>query len=1072
MSFTLDNIPSMDTYLGRYGKELGKIAMNALDPLHIPGRDPLPDFDCYPAGRRPFDPQANMIVATAKMLDEQGSGFDVAEMGAGKTIMAMLAIDTHANKRHIHPTRERGHGYYCIVLCPDHLISKWRQEIETTITDAHVVTFEKSRKDPEWQQAFRYFNSLRMPQRVGVEMKHGARWKKADHPTFIVLGRDQVKHMPPWLRLNESTEGYAKDGNSGHGKGIATKLQAIRRPKYDENNMPVRDAAGRQKIEHELLRLPCCPKCGGVPRDKHGNPMSQKDLDKNQVRCTTRLLREVPKEGRKVQGLDRYTPGTAARLYSEYTNLPVGKKVERAGTQYVVEECGERLSQWTGKSSRRWSIAKFIHTKCRGLIDYMIVDEVHEQKGDESAQGTSCARIMAASRHVLALTGTLIGGYADHLFPLMFRMVPRGLVEEGFEWGKDMEFSQKYGRVDTIITAREPGEVQVRKNVRSARRARTGSRSVRKNVKPGIMPQLFGRHLIGTAAFLTLREMSDELPEMDEVPIGVDMNVLQQASYDIVHSELESKSREMLAQGSMKLLGTYLRTTLDYPDRPFGWTRPYPEKKAVGYYQQPKDFRVENYVGVVDPPELPEDYIYPKEQELLDICKRHTQKGEQVWVYVEMSGKRNIMDRLASILEKNGIKAGVLKRDTVERRDRHQWIEDNGKKYQVIISNPTLVSTGLDLFSKKKGGHNFNILVFYQTGYDTFKLRQAARRAWRIAQPKDCMVYYLFYKGTMQEQAMNLMADKMVSSTALEGQFSTEGLLAMAGDESQAQVAMARAVNSKLDDDDLARKWSKIKSNEDAGRTRKPRRDPNTIITIEGPDEFDDTVNDELLDRLGIEGSDDEEFDDETDAALDELYGNDQPDDEADEDDDVGIASRANEKFGKGGTDTKKDAVSTPLGPIIIKPIYGDGAETRIYPRAEAEAPAPEPDDEPEPDRCDSCAVEVGPEAHDPEGPTLCPDCGPEPEEEAEPTDLEARLDEAFAAADARDAGFSPPAEPSSEPEPEPIEVPDVREPEPTDDEVADALADAIVEEIAKPTPPPAMSSGLLSDLADLGIDF
>ena len=49
----------------------------------------------------------------------------------------------------------------------------------------------------------------------------------------------------------------------------------------------------------------------------------------------------------------------------------------------------------------------------------------------ESAQSMAAGKLMAACRHTLALTGTLIGGYANHLYPLMVRMTPRSLREEG-----------------------------------------------------------------------------------------------------------------------------------------------------------------------------------------------------------------------------------------------------------------------------------------------------------------------------------------------------------------------------------------------------------------------------------------------------------------------------------------------------------------------------------------------------------------------------------------------------------------------------------------------------------------
>ena len=52
-----------------------------------------------------------------------------------------------------------------------------------------------------------------------------------------------------------------------------------------------------------------------------------------------------------------------------------------------------------------------------------------------------------------------------------------------------------------------------------------------------------------------------------------------------------------------------------------------------------------------------------------------------------------------------------------------------------------------------------------------FDLRQAARRAWHIGQPRECYVYYLYYKDTMQHRAMHLMSKKMAAA-CLEVEFS------------------------------------------------------------------------------------------------------------------------------------------------------------------------------------------------------------------------------------------------------------------------------------------------------------
>jgi hypothetical protein len=63
----------------------------------------------------------------------------------------------------------------------------------------------------------------------------------------------------------------------------------------------------------------------------------------------------------------------------------------------------------------------------------------------------------------------------------------------------------------------------------------------------------------------------------------------------------------------------------------------------------------------------------------------------------------------------------------------------------------------------------------------------------------------------MQHRAMSLMSKKMAAALALEGEFSEEGLAAMAG-EGDEQMALAKSMSEKIDDADMQRSWSKVKS--------------------------------------------------------------------------------------------------------------------------------------------------------------------------------------------------------------------------------------------------------------------
>ena len=124
----------------------------------------------------------------------------------------------------------------------------------------------------------------------------------------------------------------------------------------------------------------------------------------------------------------------------------------------------------------------------------------------------------------------------------------------------------------------------------------------------------------------------------------------------------------------------------------------------------------------------------------------------------------------------NNIKSVVLT-SSIKSELREEWIDNQLEKgIDVLICNPSLVETGLDLLS-------FTNIIFYQVGYNIFTMRQASRRSWRLSQDKDIKVYFMYYKDTIQAQALSLMATKLQASMAIEGKFSEEGLRAMSNNE-------------------------------------------------------------------------------------------------------------------------------------------------------------------------------------------------------------------------------------------------------------------------------------------------
>ncbi len=143
----------------------------------------------------------------------------------------------------------------------------------------------------------------------------------------------------------------------------------------------------------------------------------------------------------------------------------------------------------------------------------------------------------------------------------------------------------------------------------------------------------------------------------------------------------------------------------------------------------------------------------------------------------------------------------------------------------MLISHPQPVRTGLTLFDAA-GNHNFPSLIFFETGYDLFTLRQASRRSWRIGQKHPCRVYFLYYRETMQARAMALMAQKLDASLALEGQFSAEGLAALSADSGSLTMELAKSLVENIDFGEAERVWAKLNMGQAV---------PVEVPAIEGP---------------------------------------------------------------------------------------------------------------------------------------------------------------------------------------------------------------------------------------------
>jgi SNF2 family DNA or RNA helicase len=484
-------------------------------------------------------------------------------------------------------------------------------------------------------------------------------------------------------------------------------------------------------------------------------------------------------------------PGTIIRLGEECCP-DCGRAVhfresDRAPT---CEHC--RAAMWSAdpERNRRFAKAEFIKRYLpRDFFDLVILDEVHELKGGDTAQGQAMSCLIARSKKVLALTGTLMGGYAKDLFFLLWRMFPRRMAKFGFSYGRTIGFAERYGVVERAYAG---DDYDLSRN-----QASIGRKSGRARVKeaPGISPLLLPDLLLECSAFVRLGDVADNLPTYDEIIVSVPLGDTVRDPYQQLAEQLTSATQQALAMGDMRLLGKMLQSLLAYPD---GCRNGETVTLERGGTEE----------DIASAPALAIDLL-PKEERLLEILAAERKEGRKAAIFLEHTGTRDLLPTLQSRLRQHGFAPLILRGHQVKPEHREEWLRQHlaTGRYDCLICNPNLVKTGLDLL-------DFPTIIFFQCGYSVFTLRQASRRSWRIGQDQAVRVFFMAYAETMQEKALSLMAQKMETSLAVEGELSDQGLAALSQSENSMVYELAKTLTGRTPVEDVATAWDRYRKRE------------------------------------------------------------------------------------------------------------------------------------------------------------------------------------------------------------------------------------------------------------------
>lgn len=698
--------------------------------------------------RSPFAEQRAVIQAVTRHLVNGGQKSAVinGEMGTGKTLMGIAAawLLHHA-------------GFpRALVICPPHLVYKWRREIKQTVPGARVWVLNGP-------------DTLRKL----LQLRAALGTSKPSVPEFFIMGRVRMRMgfnwQPVFVKRRLLT---LEEGSVPQVAACPDCFSPVTSPDADGGEVPLGPAEAFQKLD---LRQTRCPSCGAALWSL-ARPGAQ---PKTRREILAEALTQIATIGTKTASklLDTFGEDMLGGMLEDNVHEFINLMDER-GELYFSDRQARRMERAMANMEFSFGTGGYQPTEFikrylpRGYFGVLIGDEGHEFKNDGSAQGQAFGVLASQCRKALLLTGTLMGGYADDLFFLLFRLSPKTMIDDGFSYQRgslgaaSMAFLRAHGVVKDIYKLR--GESEER-----AHRTAKGKQITHREAKaPGFGPVGVMRYVLPMTAFLKLKDIGGNvLPPYREFFTGVEMAPEQLAQYQRLAASLRSELSQALRSGDQSLLGVVLNALLAWPDCCFrSETVMHPHRRYV----------------LASAPALFDDATpMPKEKKLLELCREAKRAGRRTLVYSVYSGTRDTTARLKSMLESEGFKAAVL-RASVEAAKREDWLlEQVDRGADIVITNPELVKTGLDMLE-------FPTIVFMQSGYNVYTLQQASRRSWRIGQKLPVDVHYLGYEGCAQMECLRLMAQKIAVSQSTSGDMPDSGLDVLNQSGDSVEVALAK----------------------------------------------------------------------------------------------------------------------------------------------------------------------------------------------------------------------------------------------------------------------------------------
>ncbi len=830
-------ISGLDDYMMKYGKSISE----SLDRDVLRPQSQLKKTtDGLALKSIKLRPQ--QAACTNGMIAARENGFKFClsseEMGCGKTIQALSTVEGYYNQKWLkqHPGKtlkdcfiSKEVSYRVEILCPTHLLDKWEHEILSQIPGAvvHQVTtlsqlieLKKRRK-------------LRQGKEFYIFSKDWAKGDTIKKPVPTRIGSRYIAANICMDCLNASVD----DGNEKQYELLKKKRPFYKKELGNLTIVPMKNENGR----------PVCRKCNG--HNGHVVYLEWYGKKRGMVcpNCDNLLTRPLslnlvagrvedeeddfilqPEDfARKVQGNDVcnccYTQlwendvkPLSIDIYGNhkpdvrfnkkwkkikfFSNFAQKKKGEMDKSAYcmvgrenlLVQQHGVG-TEWVDSAKeygpRRYPAARFCKKYLKNAFDIMIADEAHLYEGIGTAQGIAMHALTKCSKFVIPMTGTLCNGTALSFFSLFFMLMPSKMIQAGYSYNRDgmLLFCKKYGVVETTY------EVAENSDLYDYNASGRGRQLTSPTVKAGVSLMLYIDFLLENSVMLNICDLAKYMPQLKEFIREIELPSELKKSYNESISGIKEALKNIVGKG---LQSTMLQFALSYPDKPYG--------RSPIYSMTYED------VVVVEPENLKEfediNCLLPKEKELVEIINKEREENRDCFVYFEYSGKEetNISDRLVKLIEQHcNLKGGVelLDSKSVKPKYRENYIKKRSDKVHVWVTNYRNVETGIDFVGEYRGRkYNYPTIIYVQMGTNLSSVWQSSRRHYRLNQTKECRTYYLFYKGTLQSSVLELMAEKISSASAIQGNFSESALESMRKTEDPISKLAKKLLSGKMAD--------------------------------------------------------------------------------------------------------------------------------------------------------------------------------------------------------------------------------------------------------------------------------